>query len=150
MEGYTGFLSSCIVCRIGVKPYTPLITVWSHCDTSAFSKIHQAPTAHLAPVPLTLFRLNSKFNQNLECSSLKYAWQRNFAHIMTVTLWRDQKFVVIGWVYFKLENCKFWWNLEFDRNSVSGTGACKGEMEMGVSCEFRILSACNLCVCVMH
>ena len=28
VEGYTGFLPSCIICRIGVKPYTPLITQW--------------------------------------------------------------------------------------------------------------------------
>ena len=28
---------------------------------------------HQAPVPLTLFRSNSKFDQNVECSSLKYA-----------------------------------------------------------------------------
>ena len=27
----------------------------------------------LAPVPLTVFRLNSKFDKNLECSSLKHA-----------------------------------------------------------------------------
>ena len=28
VEGYTGFLPSCFVCRIGVKPDTPLITQW--------------------------------------------------------------------------------------------------------------------------
>ena len=33
-----------------------------------------------------------------------------------------ENFVVIGWVYFKLEHCKFWSNFECDRNIVSGTG----------------------------
>ena len=33
-----------------------------------------------------------------------------------------ENFVVIGWVYFKLEHCKFWSNFESDRNIVSGTG----------------------------
>ena len=28
VEGYTGCLPPCIVCRIDVKPYTPLITQW--------------------------------------------------------------------------------------------------------------------------
>ena len=28
----------------------------------------------LAPVPLTIIRLNSEFNQNLKCSSFKYTW----------------------------------------------------------------------------
>ena len=50
--------------------------------------------------------------------------QRNFAHVTTVLLsWRVQNFVVIDWAYFKLERSQFWSNFEFDRNSVSGTGA---------------------------
>ena len=50
--------------------------------------------------------------------------QRNFAHVITVTLsWCMQNFVVIGDVYFELEQSKFWSNFEFDRNIVSGTGA---------------------------
>ena len=51
--------------------------------------------------------------------------QRNFAHVTTVTLsWHVQNFVVISRVHFKPEHCKFWSNFEFDRNIVSGTGAC--------------------------
>ena len=46
--------------------------------------------------------------------------QRNFVYVTTVTLtWRVQNFVTIGWVYSKPEHCKFWSNLEFDRNIVS-------------------------------
>ena len=50
--------------------------------------------------------------------------QLNFAHVMTVTLsWRVQNFVVIGKVHFKKAHFKFWSNFEFDRNTISGTGA---------------------------
>ena len=34
-----------------------------------------------------------------------------------------QKFVVIGYVNFKLEHSQLWSNFEFDPNIVSGTGA---------------------------
>ena len=34
-----------------------------------------------------------------------------------------QNCVVIGRAYFKPEHCTFWFNFEFDRNMVSGTGA---------------------------
>ena len=27
---------------------------------------------------------------------------------------------MIGWVHYKPEHCKFWYNFEFDRNIVSG------------------------------
>ena len=37
--------------------------------------------------------------------------------------WRVQTFLVIGWDYSKLQYSKFWSNFEFDRNTVSGTGA---------------------------
>ena len=37
--------------------------------------------------------------------------------------WCVQNLVVIGRVYFKAEDLKFWSNFEFDRNIVSGTGA---------------------------
>ena len=50
--------------------------------------------------------------------------QLHFAHVTTVTLsWRVQNFVVIGLIDFKPQHCNFWSNYEFDRNSVSGTGA---------------------------
>ena len=50
--------------------------------------------------------------------------QRNYAHVTTVALsWHVHNFVVIGKVHFKQEHCKFWSNLEFDRNIVRGTGA---------------------------
>ena len=55
----------------------------------------------LAPVPLSIFRSNSKIHENSECSSI----------------------VVIGRVYFTLECFGFSSNFEFDRNMLSGTGA---------------------------
>ena len=66
---------------------------------------HSCYFTDLAPVPLSIFRSNSKFNENSELS------------------WRVQNFVVIGKVYFKPGHFKFWSNFEFDRNIVSGTGA---------------------------
>ena len=77
-----------------------------------------------APVPLMLFRLNLKFDQNLECSSIEYGngSQRNFAHITTVSLsWCVHNFIVLGKVNFKPEHGKFWSNFELDRNIGSGT-----------------------------
>ena len=41
-------------------------------------------------------------------------------------MYRVQNFFVIGWAYFELEHSKFWSNFEFDRNTVSGRGACIG------------------------
>ena len=38
--------------------------------------------------------------------------------------WRVQNIVVIGRVYSKLERSEFSSNFEFDRNMLSGTGAC--------------------------
>ena len=54
----------------------------------------------LAPVPLTIFRSNSKFDQNLQCSRLTRTQP-------TVTLpWRVQDFVAIDGEYSKLEHSK--------------------------------------------
>ena len=51
--------------------------------------------------------------------------QRYFAHVTTVTLsWRVQNIVVIGRVYFTLEYFEFSSNFKFDRNMLSGMGAC--------------------------
>ena len=80
----------------------------------------------LAPIPLTVFQLNMKFDQNLECFSLKYD-QPITAKFCTrhdsYTVVTCVKFRVISWVHFKPEYWKFWLNFEFDRNIVSGTGA---------------------------
>ena len=47
--------------------------------------------------------------------------QWNFAHVTTVLLsWCVQNFIVIGGRHVKPEHSKFWWNLEFDRNTISG------------------------------
>ena len=83
-------------------------------------------TCRSCPVPLTAFRSNSKFDQNLECCSLNMLnlSHRKSAHVTIVTLsWRVQNYVAIGGANFKPEHFKFWCHFEFDRNIVSGTGA---------------------------
>ena len=75
--------------------------------------------------------ISIEFETTIICSALVYyvlcESQRNFAHVTTVELelssWRVQNFIVIGYIYFKLEHSKFWSNFEFDRNIVSGMGA---------------------------
>ena len=53
-----------------------------------------------------------------------YRSQRNFAQVTTMLLsWRVQNLAVIGLAYFDLIHCEFFSNFEFDRNTVSGTGA---------------------------
>ena len=70
-----------------------------------------------APVPLSIFRSNSKFDKNSGRS------QRYFAHVTTVSLsWRVQNIVVIGLMDLKLERSEFSSNFEFDRNMLSGSG----------------------------
>ena len=79
-----------------------------------------------APVPVMVFGSNSKFIKiwsDLVENTLNRS-QRNFAHVMTVTLsWRVQNFILIGQVHFKPEHWRFWSSFEFDRNIASGTGA---------------------------
>ena len=81
----------------------------------------------LAPFPLTVLRSNSKFDQNLKCSSLKCTGPitTRFCtrHDSYTVAWRVHNFVVIGWVHIELECCIFSSNHEFYRNIVSGTGA---------------------------
>ena len=66
--------------------------------------------ADLAPVPLSIFRSNSKFNKNSERSSFEYT----------------RPITTIFCTYFILECFEFSWNFEFDRNMLSGTGASVG------------------------
>ena len=59
---------------------------------------------------------------------IKYA---QLAHVKSIFLslsWRVQHIVVIGRVYSKLEHSDFSSNFEFDRNMLSGTGACSSSM----------------------
>ena len=63
--------------------------------------------------------------QNTLVYNIRGRSQRYFAHVTTVSLsWRVQNIVVIGRVYSKLEHSEFSSNFEFDRNMLSGTGAC--------------------------
>ena len=57
-----------------------------------------------APVPLSIFRSNSKFDENSKHSSSKHS-------------------SMIGPVYSKLKRSEFSSNFKFDRNMLSGTGA---------------------------
>ena len=80
----------------------------------------------LAPVPLSIFRSNSKFDENSKHSSVKCTRPITtiFSHVTTVSLsWRVQNIVEIGWIYLKLERSEFSSNFEFDQNMLSGTGA---------------------------
>ena len=59
--------------------------------------------------PLTVFRSNSKFEQNLQCSGLKYAQlltAKFCARHNNVTSWRMQNFVVIGQICDEQEGVK--------------------------------------------
>ena len=79
-----------------------------------------------APVPLSIFWSNSKFDENSKHCSVKYTRPITtiFSHVTTVSLsWRVQNIFVIGQIYLKLERSEFSSNLEFDRNMLSGTGA---------------------------
>ena len=64
-----------------------------------------------------VFRSNSMFDQNLECSILKYA-----PPITKKIGSRVQNFIVIVKVHFKPKHGKFWSNFEFDRYIVRGDG----------------------------
>ena len=74
----------------------------------------------LAPVPLSIFRSNSKFDENPKHSSVKYT-----RPITTIFCTRHDSdtIVVIGRIYLKLERSEFSSNFEFDRNMFSGTDA---------------------------
>ena len=62
--------------------------------------------------------------------------QRNCAHVTTVLLsWHVQNFVVIDSICNEQEHCEVSSNFEFDRNTVSGTGACHPRLP----CEARLL-----------
>ena len=82
-----------------------------------------------APVPLSIFRSNSKFDQNWKDSSLKYTWpitkifctRHDSVTVVTCAKYLCMRnFVVIGREHFKPKHCKIWSNFEFDRNIVSG------------------------------
>ena len=118
-------LSWCAIFRSSshnlLEDQVPTGEIYCHGDFSSHQMSCKNFTTRQAPVPLMVFRSNSKFDlvQNIFNQS-----QQNFAHVTTVTLsWRIQNFVVIDRVSFKPEHCKFWSNFEFDRNIVSGTGA---------------------------
>ena len=76
-----------------------------------------------APVPLSIFRSNSKFDENSECSSFEYT-----RPITTIFCTRHDSDTVVTCakyryaVYFTLECFEFSSNFEFDRNMLSGTG----------------------------
>ena len=80
----------------------------------------------LAPVPLTIFRSNSKFDQNLQGSDLKCPLP-----ITTKFCTRHDSYTVMRYTKFRCDRWRIvwtgalqiWLNFAFDRNIVSGTGA---------------------------
>ena len=79
-----------------------------------------------APVPLSIFRSNSKFEENSKHSTVKYT--RSITTIFctrhdSVFVVTCANIVVIGRIYLKLERSEFSSNFEFDRNMLCGTGA---------------------------
>ena len=96
--------------------------VWIACHSCTYLSKHIIAISSYSyiwdwQVPLSVFRWNSKFDQNLECSTFKYA------QLITTKFCTWQNFVVLGRVYFKPEHFKFWYNFEFDLDIVSGMGA---------------------------
>ena len=98
---------------------------WWPCDVSSQDIIRY--DIDLAPVSLMIFRSNSKLDQNLKCSGLKYTLliRTKFCthHGSGTVLWRVQTFSVISWACFKLQHSKFWLNFAFYWNTVNGTEA---------------------------
>ena len=80
-----------------------------------------------APVPLTVFWLNSKFDKNLERCSLKHAQSITMKFCICLdshnVVMCAKLFVVIGILGIQPEHFKYWSNFKFNRNIVSGTGA---------------------------
>ena len=78
----------------------------------------------LAPVPLSIFRSNSKFNENSKHSSVTYTWpitaifctRHDSATVVTCAKYRCDRSSIF-------ETRAFWIFIEFDRNMLSGTGA---------------------------
>ena len=106
------YVTTCIK-RYLSPAFQYLFSLWGLCMISL----------HQAPVPLSIFRSNSKFDENSKHSSVKYT-----RSITTVFCTRHdsvtvQNIVVIGWIYMKLERSEFSSNFEFDQNVLSVTGA---------------------------
>ena len=77
---------------------------------SAEWEIHDSSQA---PVLLTIFRCNSKFDHNLQCFGLKCAQPITTKFCTrqdSVTFVTCTKFRCSSWAYFKLEHAKFWSN----------------------------------------
>ena len=82
--------------------------------------------ADQVPVPLTMFRSNLKFDQNLQCSGLKHT-----PPITTKCCTRHDSVTVVTYTKCRCDRLNMIWTrtfqifieLEFDRNIVSGTGA---------------------------
>ena len=77
-----------------------------------------------APVPLSIFRSNSKFDENSERSSFKY-----IRPITTIFCTRHDSDTVVTCAKYRCDRPRifytrvFWIFIEFDRNMLSGTGA---------------------------
>ena len=79
------------------------------------NKFTNAYVCHQAPVPLTIFRSNSKFDQNLPCSGFKctrpitttFCTRHDSVTVVTCAKFRCDPIAVIGWACFQLEHFNF-------------------------------------------
>ena len=109
-------------------PSTIIYVRWSSrryelgCDTPVCTTTQSITGT--CPTNITIFRSKSKSEQYLQCSSLNvlYRSQQSFAHV-SATVLTCAKFRCDRFSIFKLEHWKFLSSFEFNRNTVSWTGA---------------------------
>ena len=91
-----------------------------------------------APVPLSIFRSNSKFDENSKHSSVNYT-----RPITTIFCTRHDSVTVVTCAKYRCDRSiifgtrAFWIFIEFDRNMLSGTGArspCNTVWYVNVAC----------------
>ena len=110
--------------------YSPVISgcpLWRTCYVEMFTchDIIISPAWELLPCPHPTDNIwsNLKLDQTLKCSGLKYTPLITTKFCTFTLSWHVQNFVVIGWASLKLHHSKFWSNLEFNQNTVSGMGS---------------------------
>ena len=82
---------------------------------------------HQAPVPLTIFRSNSKFDQNLECFSLKYSQP-----ITTKFCTRHDSYTVVPCAKFRRDWAPGW----HSSLTCSDGKSCVVNLHIGSDCPF--------------
>ena len=101
--------------------------IWciDHLDISDVTAVYHTGGQDLTPIPLMIFRSNLKLDQKFEVLWFKlYSTNHNtILHTSQQLHCCDvQKFVVIGWVHFNLEQSKFYYILDLIEISLVGRG----------------------------